>query len=72
MRVNGVPYRTVWMDGAIGKMSDQRRLPFSFEVLALSTVQETAEAIRHRAVQGVCRVPPLKIAKWTFTGASEY
>ena len=52
MRVNGVPYRTVWMDGAIVKMIDQRRLPFSFEVLSLSTVQETAEAIRDMAVRG--------------------
>ncbi len=30
------------------------------------------ETMLHRAIAGVCRVPPLKIAKWTFTGASEY
>ena len=30
------------------------------------------ETMLHQAIAGVCRVPPLKIAKWTFTGASEY
>ncbi len=30
------------------------------------------ETMLHKAIAGVCRVPPLKIAKWSFTGASEY
>ena len=52
MRVNGTPYRTVWMDGGIVKLIDQRRLPFQFEILSLQTYQDTAEAIRDMTVRG--------------------
>ena len=29
MRVNGVAYRTVWMEDGVVKLIDQRRLPFT-------------------------------------------
>ena len=52
MRVQGKPYRTVWMEGGVVKMIDQRQLPFRFEILSLGTYQQTAEAIRDMAVRG--------------------
>ncbi len=52
MRVNGVAYRTVWMDGGAVKLIDQRLLPFRFKVVSLRTHQETAEAIRAMTVRG--------------------
>ena len=52
MRVNGVHYRTVWLEGSTVKLIDQRRLPFAFDILSLGTYQETAEAIRDMAVRG--------------------
>ena len=52
MRVNGTHYRTVWLEGGLVKLIDQRRLPFAFEVLSLRTYEETAEAIRDMAVRG--------------------
>jgi len=52
MRVNGVHYRTVWIDGDVVKLIDQRRLPFAFEILSLRTHHDTAEAIRNMTVRG--------------------
>ena len=52
MRVNGVHYRTVWLDGTAVKLIDQRVLPFRFEILSLAASAETAEAIRDMAVRG--------------------
>jgi methylthioribose-1-phosphate isomerase len=52
MLVNGTHYRTVWMEGGLVKLIDQRQLPFAFEILSLQTYQETAEAIREMAVRG--------------------
>ncbi len=52
MLVNGVPYRTVWMDGDAVKLIDQRQLPFRFEILTLAAYGETADAIRDMAVRG--------------------
>lgn len=52
MRVNGVSYRTVWMEDGAVKMIDQRLLPFRFEICSLRTHQETAEAIRNMTVRG--------------------
>lgn len=52
MRVNGIAYRTVWMDRGAVKLIDQRRLPFQFTVLTLRTCRETAEAIRDMTVRG--------------------
>lgn len=52
MRVNGIAYRTVWLDGSTVKMVDQRQLPFAFAIASLPTCQDTAEAIRNMTVRG--------------------
>lgn len=52
MRVNGIAYRTVWMEAGIVKLIDQRQLPFRFEILSLPTYHETAEAIQDMVVRG--------------------
>jgi methylthioribose-1-phosphate isomerase len=52
MRVNGIHYRTVWMEGESVRMIDQRALPFRFEIISLATYEETAAAIRDMTVRG--------------------
>ncbi|MDP3722017.1 MAG: S-methyl-5-thioribose-1-phosphate isomerase [Candidatus Omnitrophota bacterium] len=52
MLVNGQPYRTVWMEGGIVKLIEQRLLPHRFEILSCHTCQETAFAIQDMAVRG--------------------
>lgn len=53
MLVSGQPYRTIWMpDDATVRIIDQRRLPWSFDLLDLSSVAEVAHAIRDMAVRG--------------------
>jgi methylthioribose-1-phosphate isomerase len=54
MRVNGRPHRTLWpgADGASVEIIDQTRLPHEFVVARLSTLDETAHAIRAMLVRG--------------------
>jgi methylthioribose-1-phosphate isomerase len=55
MRVNGTPYRTVWMeadDPAGLHLIDQRALPRRFVTLRLQSVAETCTAIREMYVRG--------------------
>ena len=52
MNVNGTPYRTVWLEGQMVRMIDQRLLPYRFEILACPTFRETAEAIKTMVVRG--------------------
>jgi methylthioribose-1-phosphate isomerase len=52
MRVNGIPYRTVWMEGDVVKMIDQHRLPDQFAIHECAASHETAEAIRTMRVRG--------------------
>ena len=52
MRVNGVAYRTVWMEDGVVKLIDQRRLPFQFEIVSLGTAHDTAAAIKDMTVRG--------------------
>lgn len=52
MRVNGTPYRTVWMDGGTVHLIDQNRLPFDFELVECADHRATAEAIRDMTVRG--------------------
>lgn len=54
MLVNGIPYRTVWLgvDGVSVGIIDQRRLPFSFVVATLHSVDEVAAAIKDMLVRG--------------------
>jgi S-methyl-5-thioribose-1-phosphate isomerase len=52
MRVDGSPYRTVWMDGRTVHLIDQNRLPFHFRVVSCADHRATAEAIRDMTVRG--------------------
>ena len=52
MRVQGKNFRSVWLEGAVVKLVDQRQLPHRFTILECATYQETAEAIRAMAVRG--------------------
>jgi len=51
MNVNGVHYRTVWMEGQVVKMINQPLIP-RFEIIALPSHRHTAEAIRTMVVRG--------------------
>lgn len=52
MLVSGTPYRTVWLQEESVRIIDQRRLPWSFDLLDLHTVADVAVAIRDMAVRG--------------------
>ena len=52
MRVDGTPYRTVWMKGDTVFLIDQNRLPFAFSVVECQDHRATAEAIRDMTVRG--------------------
>lgn len=52
MQVNGTQYRTVWMEGGVVRMIDQRLLPHRFEILGCPSFRDTAQAITDMAVRG--------------------
>jgi methylthioribose-1-phosphate isomerase len=54
MKVEGVPYRTIWVenDGWSVGIIDQTKLPHAFETLILRRVEEAADAIRDMRVRG--------------------
>ena len=55
MKVNGIPYHTIWIhpeNRQIVQVIDQRKLPFEFRVVDLQTVAEAFEAIRNMTVRG--------------------
>ncbi|HET6521353.1 MAG TPA: S-methyl-5-thioribose-1-phosphate isomerase [Geminicoccaceae bacterium] len=54
MRVDGVPYRTIWLaeDGRSVEIIDQTKLPHAFEAVRLRTVDDAARAIRAMRVRG--------------------
>ena len=54
MNVDGVPYRTIWVneDGWSINVIDQTKLPHEFEVLNLPTVRDCCLAIKHMVVRG--------------------
>ncbi len=55
MKIDGTPYRSVWVDQEDGwtiRIFDQTRLPWALEILRLSTVAEAAHAIRSMQVRG--------------------
>jgi methylthioribose-1-phosphate isomerase len=55
MKVDGVPYRSVWTNAADGwsvHILDQTKLPWSLEVLRLTTRDEAAHAIRSMQTRG--------------------
>jgi len=54
MKVNGTPYRSIWLNknGWSADIIDQTRLPHEFIVKTLSSMQEAAEAISVMRVRG--------------------
>jgi methylthioribose-1-phosphate isomerase len=54
MKVDGVPYRTVWVaaDGWSVEIIDQTRLPHAFVTARLQTMDDAAHAIRAMQVRG--------------------
>ena len=52
MKVGGVHYRTVWMEGPAVRMINQHLIPHRFEIIDLPTHRDTAEAIRTMIVRG--------------------
>jgi len=54
MRVSGKSYRTIWVadDGRSVDIIDQTRLPHSFTVITLRTLDDAAEAIKTMQVRG--------------------
>ncbi|MDX9859903.1 MAG: S-methyl-5-thioribose-1-phosphate isomerase [Rhodospirillales bacterium] len=54
MKVDGIAYRTIWVgeDGWSVHIIDQTQLPHAFAVLRLTTLDETAHAIRTMQVRG--------------------
>jgi methylthioribose-1-phosphate isomerase len=54
MKIDGVAYRTIWAgaDGRSVEIIDQTRLPHDFVIARLTTLDETAHAIRAMLVRG--------------------
>ena len=55
MKIDGTPYRCIWLDESDGwsvRIIDQTKLPWSLEFLQLTTVAEAAHAIRTMQVRG--------------------
>ncbi len=54
MRINGQPYRTIWLADASGDVAviDQTLLPFDFHVRTLRSVTDATMAIRDMVVRG--------------------
>ena len=54
MKVDGRPYRSIWLDqdGLAVVVIDQTRLPHSFGTRRLNTVEDAADAIRTMVVRG--------------------
>lgn len=54
MKIDGTPYRAIWLDqdGWSVRIIDQTKLPWSFDILRLTTLEEAAHAIRAMLVRG--------------------
>jgi len=55
MRIDGVPYRSIWLDPDDGwsvHIIDQTKLPWVLEIVRLTDVAQAAHAIRHMQVRG--------------------
>ena len=52
MLVDGIPYRTIWIEGRTVRMIDQLALPFRFSVFDSPDHASTAHAIRDMVVRG--------------------
>jgi methylthioribose-1-phosphate isomerase len=55
MRIDGVAYRTIWVDPDDGwsvRIIDQTKLPWALEIVRLTDVAQAAHAIRSMQVRG--------------------
>ena len=53
MNIDGLAYRTIWIDSSDCLMViDQRKLPHHFHSVALASLEEVCEAIRDMTVRG--------------------
>jgi methylthioribose-1-phosphate isomerase len=54
MKVDGTPYRTIWLrsDGATVEIIDQTRFPHRFETVTLVSMEDAAHAIKDMLVRG--------------------
>ena len=55
MKIDGTPYRSVWVDGTDGwsvRIFDQTRLPWSLDILRLTEASQVGHAIRSMQVRG--------------------
>ena len=55
MKIDGTPFRSVWIDEHDGwsvRIIDQTKLPWSFEILRVTQLREVAHAIRSMQVRG--------------------
>ena len=52
MLVNGVHYRTVWLEGQTVKMIEQNQLPFSFQIHGCPDYRATCRAIQTMIIRG--------------------
>lgn len=52
MKVNGIPYKTIWMEGKAVMMIDQNLLPFTFSIKKCDHYQSTCLAIKEMTVRG--------------------
>jgi methylthioribose-1-phosphate isomerase len=55
LKIDGTPYRCVWLEPSDGwsvRIIDQTKLPWSLDFLRLTTVGEAAHAIRTMQVRG--------------------
>ncbi|HEU4561991.1 MAG TPA: S-methyl-5-thioribose-1-phosphate isomerase [Longimicrobium sp.] len=52
MRVQGSPYRTLWLEGTVVRMIDQTLIPFEFRIVDCPTHHHTALAVREMVVRG--------------------
>ena len=51
MKINGVPYQSIWYDGGV-KIIDQRWLPHEFRVVTIKSLDDFAAAIAEMWVRG--------------------
>ncbi|NKE45886.1 S-methyl-5-thioribose-1-phosphate isomerase [Roseomonas frigidaquae] len=55
MKIDGIPYRSVWVEPSDGwsiRIFDQTKLPWSLDILRLTEVGQVAQAIRSMQVRG--------------------
>jgi len=54
MLINGIPYRSIWIDEKNQriKIIDQRKLPHELEIVEIKSLQETKKVIQDMYVRG--------------------